>query len=89
MPESESRVKLPKIDVLTFDGNIIHWSKFWEQLEVSIHSKTHLRNVEKLAYLRHALTDGPALQPLEGLSRPPISMKKPSSVSKDTMTDHA
>ena len=69
MLESESCVKLPKIDVPTFNGNILHWNTFWEQFEVSILSKTYLTNVEKLAYLRHALKGGPANQAIEGLSR--------------------
>ena len=57
-PESESCVNLPKIDVPTFDGNVLHWNTFWEQLEVSIHSKTHFMNEEKLTYLRQALKGG-------------------------------
>ena len=43
------------------DGNILQWTKFWEQFDLSIQSKTQLTYVEKLAYLRHALKDGPAL----------------------------
>ena len=29
-----SRVKLPRIDVPTFDGSIMNWVIFWEQFEV-------------------------------------------------------
>ena len=34
-----SGVKLPRIDVPTFDDNIVNWVIFWEQFEAAIHSK--------------------------------------------------
>ena len=62
-------MKLPKISVPTFDGDIMNWSSFWQQFEVSIHKKESLQNVEKLAYLRDALKGGSANQVIEGLSQ--------------------
>ena len=47
-------VKLPKLDVPTFDGNIINWQSFWEQYEVSVHSR-EITNAEKLVYLQQSL----------------------------------
>ena len=61
-------VKLPKLDIATFDGNILHWKTFWEQFEVSVHNRPNLSDAEKLAYLRHALKDGTANRVIEGLS---------------------
>ncbi len=61
-------VKLPKLDVPTFDGNLINWQSFWEQFAVSVHDRDKLSNAEKLAYLKHALKDGTAKQVVEGLS---------------------
>ena len=29
-------VKLPKIDVPTFDGELLHWQTFWEQFNISV-----------------------------------------------------
>ena len=52
-----------------------------------VHSKTQLTNVEKLAYLRHAIKDGPAVQAVEGLHDQPINSKKPLGVSKGITTD--
>ena len=52
----------------TFDGDIMNWRRFWEQYEVSIHSRTHLTDPEKLAYLRQSLKNGPARHVIEGLS---------------------
>ena len=54
----KSGMKLPKLDVPKFDGNIIHWRTFWEQFSVSVHGRDALSNAEKLTYLRHTLNDG-------------------------------
>lgn len=62
-------VKLPKLDVPVFDGNILNWTSFWEQFCVSVHSRPNLTNSEKLLYLQHALKDGTAKHVIEGLSR--------------------
>lgn len=61
-------VKLPKLDVPVFDGNIIHWKQFWDQFTVAVHSKTALSNAEKTVYLQHAIRDGSARNAIEGLS---------------------
>lgn len=61
-------VRLPKLDVPTFDGDILNWSTFWEQFCIAVHDRRHLSEAEKLAYLRHALKDGTAKSTVEGLS---------------------
>ena len=60
-------VKLPKISVPTFDGNILNWSTFWDQFNVVIHSSTQLSDSQKLVYLREVVKDGPAKSVIEGL----------------------
>ena len=35
-------LKLPKLDVPTFNGNILQWRSFWEQFVISVHSRTTL-----------------------------------------------
>ena len=35
---------------------------------MSVHNKSKLSNADKLAYLKHALKDGPAIYVVEGLS---------------------
>ena len=62
-------IRLPKISVPSFDGNILNWTSFWEQFEVAVHSNDFLRDVEKLAYLRDAVKNSPAKNVIEGLSR--------------------
>lgn len=44
--------KLPKLDVPTFDGNVLNWKYFWDQF------RTDVAPAEKMVYLnKHALTD--------------------------------
>ena len=67
---SESNgVKLPKLNVPTFDGNILSWTTFWEQFNISVHSPSNLSDSEKLMYLWHALKSGTAKGIMEGLSK--------------------
>ena len=61
-------VKLPKLDVPVFDGNIIHWKQFWDQFTVAVHSKRTLSNAEKTVYLQQAIKDGSARNAIKGLS---------------------
>ena len=57
---SFSGVKLPKLEVSTFHGNITNWAAFWERFSALIHSRKGVDDVEKLTYLRQAFKDGPA-----------------------------
>ncbi len=59
-------VKLPKIDVATFNGDLLDWRTFWEQFEISVHDRREVSNAEKL---RNALKDGHAKSVIEGLSQ--------------------
>lgn len=67
--DSESTSKLPKLEVPTFDGDVLHWRQFWEQFDVSIHRRSRLTNAEKLVYLQQAVKGGSACSAIEGLSR--------------------
>ena len=68
-PSETHGVRLPRLDVPKFDGNIVNWKTFWEQFSISIDSRPHLSDSEKLVYLRHSLKDGSAKGVIEGLSR--------------------
>ena len=46
-----SSMKLPKLDVPMFDGNILNWQTFWEQFCISVHGRP---NSEKLVYFHRA-----------------------------------
>ena len=62
-------VKLPKLDVPTFDGSLLGWKSFWEQFCISVHDRTSLSESEKLVYLQQSLKGGSAKSAIEGLSR--------------------
>ena len=62
-------MKLPKVNVPTFDGKVINWKKFWKQFDATIHSKICLNDSAKLMYLQDALKDGPARFIIQGLTR--------------------
>ena len=68
-PSDTKGVKLPKLDVPTFNGDILTWKTFWEQFCISVHDRSTLSDSEKLVYLQHALKDGTAKRVIEGLSR--------------------
>ena len=40
-------VKLPKLDVPIFTGNIIDWAQFWEQYCIAVHDRSTLSDAEK------------------------------------------
>ena len=63
-----SRIHLPRIDVPTFDGNLLNRRKFLEEFETTIHNKTQFTSSYKLTYLRKALKDGPARLVVSGLT---------------------
>ena len=44
--------KHPKLEVPTFDGDILKWKSFWDQ--------TDLTDAEKMVYLQNALKDSSA-----------------------------
>ena len=65
---SDKTSKLPKLDVPTFDGDVLHWQPFWEQFETSVHDHNSLSKAEILVYLQQAIRNGSAKTAIEGLS---------------------
>ena len=62
-------VKLLKLEVSTFDGNIMNWAPFQNWFNALIHSNKVVDDAEKLTYLRQALKDGFARHIIGGLSQ--------------------
>lgn len=86
--EGQSGVKLPKIEVPTFDRNVLHWKKFWEQFCVSVHGKSSLSDSEKLVYLQQALKYGSAKDTIEVCPDRVTVIQRPLNVYKQDMTSH-
>ena len=63
----EHRVKLPKLTMPTFDGNLTMWTSFWDSFDSAIHQNSALTNVDKFNYL-HTLLKGSALESIAGLT---------------------
>ena len=60
-----SDVKLPRIALPKFNGDVFKFQNFWDQFEAAVHDNDDLPNVQKFTYLRSVLT-GIALQKIEG-----------------------
>ena len=85
---SSKGVKLPKLDVPKFDGEILNWTSFWEQFCIAVHDRTNLSDSEKLVlllYLQQSLKGGSAKSTIEGLSR---SGDKYAEACSRVMIDH-
>lgn len=67
-PTTKGGLKVPKLEAPTFDGDILHWIRFWEQFTISIDQQTNLSEAEKFAYLQQSLQGGPARSVIQGLS---------------------
>ena len=65
--EYVSQVKLPKLVLRKFDGNVTNWITFWDSFESAIHSNTGLSNVEKFNYLTSMLERN-AAEAISGLT---------------------
>ena len=45
-----SRVKLPKLTIQPYSGDLVDWTSFWDSFEASIHKNTSLSEIEKFSY---------------------------------------
>ena len=48
----EAKVKLPKLEPSKFDGDIINWRGFWDQLQVAIHENDIILEIDTFTYLK-------------------------------------
>jgi hypothetical protein len=57
--QSHSNVRLPKIQLKTFSGDISQWIAFHNVFEVTVHKNKSLTNIEKFQYLLSCLSNEP------------------------------
>ncbi len=62
-----NRVKLPKLSLPHFSGNITRWATFWDSYESAVHENTELTDVDKFNYLR-SLLERTAYEAISGLT---------------------
>ena len=53
------RVSLPKLQLMTFGGDIQQWSEFWDMFNSSVHEQ-NLPKVSKFSYLKSVLKNSAA-----------------------------
>ncbi|XP_049884937.1 uncharacterized protein LOC126379949 isoform X4 [Pectinophora gossypiella] len=59
------RTKLPKLELMKFNGDILKWPEFWDKFESNIHNQP-MSKTDKLSYLFSSL-EGRALDTLRGI----------------------
>ena len=62
-----SKVKLPKMVLKKFDGQLTNWATFWDMFVSSVHTNSELSDIDRFNYL-HSLLEGPAADAVSGLS---------------------
>ena len=61
-----TKVKLQKLALKTFNGDLTKWATFWDSFESSIHNHPGLSDINKFNYL-NTLLEGPASEAISGL----------------------
>ena len=64
---SVDKVKLPKLVLRPFNGDITMWNTFWESYDSAVHRNRDLSEIDKFNYLNSLLT-GTAREAVSGLS---------------------
>ena len=64
---SQVQVKLPKINLPTFDGNVLSWQPYHISIKVSVVDNPSLADVQKLEYLMRSLK-GSAAEAVKGFA---------------------
>ena len=59
-------VNLPKLEIPSFNGDILRWSEFWDSFEATVENNHTLSSIEKLSYLNSKLA-GEAKQAVSGI----------------------
>ena len=60
-----SGMKLPKLELPSFYGDVLRFSSYWDQFRCAVHENSELSSVQKFTYLRSTLK-GTALKTIDG-----------------------
>ena len=66
MEKGTGTIRLPKLELKKFGGQILKWQEFWDTCEATIHNNQALQPIDKFNYLRAEL-ENEALKSIEGL----------------------
>ena len=64
--KQSTQVKLPKLTLRDFNGDLTMWTTFWESFESAVHRNPSLSNIDKFNYL-NSLLDRSAADAIVGL----------------------
>lgn len=62
-----SRVRLPKLQLRSFGGDLTRWTSFWKSFEAAVHNNDELSDIEKFNYL-NSLLERTAREAVSGLA---------------------
>ena len=79
--DSTTRVRLPKLSIRPFNGDMTTWTTFWESFESAIDSSTSLSPIDKFNYLR-SLVDKSAAEAISGLTLTADNYKEAVTILK-------
>ena len=51
----KATIKLPKLELIKFDGNLLKWQEFWDSFDTTVSRNPSLEDIDKLNYLRAQL----------------------------------
>ena len=74
-------VKLPKLEIHPFDGNVTKWITFWDSFESAVDSNTRLSDIDKFNYLR-SLLEKSAADAIAGLTLTAANYKEAVAILK-------
>ena len=76
-----SKVRLPKLTIQPFKGELTSWTTFWDSYRAAIDENTLLAEIDKFNYLR-SLLQGPAMDAIAGLTLTAANYKAAIAVLK-------
>ena len=76
-----SHVKLPKLSIKKFNGDLTKWVTFWDSFDSSIHSNLSLSNADKFNYLNSFL-ELTAAESIAGLTLTSANYEKAVAILK-------
>ncbi|XP_031355228.1 uncharacterized protein LOC116179570 [Photinus pyralis] len=80
--ETKRAVRLPKLELVKFNGDYKMWPAFWEQFETAVHNNNDLGESSKFTYLKSVLT-GNASITVQGLTSSSSSYKDAVELLKE------
>ena len=83
---SNGAIKLPQLDIPSFNGDRMKWNEFWDTFETSINLNDSLFDIEKLKYLNSKLT-GEAKQAVSGIFLSKENYKVAKELLKERFDD--